>query len=132
MSFFARVDEVVCHTDLVVDRPRGSTDPRRPGARLPLDHGYLAGTTAIDRAGIDVLIGSSERTGVVGALLTAQQSADEQADPAARVGVTLLMDCTEDEIETARAYVEQVLGAGSELVLRPSGWLARLPVARRG
>jgi coenzyme F420-0:L-glutamate ligase/coenzyme F420-1:gamma-L-glutamate ligase len=57
-DFWDYLDRLVAESQVVVDRPRGSTHPRYPGLVYPLDYGYLEGTTMVDGGGIDVWVGS--------------------------------------------------------------------------
>ena len=56
-EFWEYLDQLVTHHTLVIDRPRGSHHPRYAELVYPLDYGYLAGTTTVDGAGLDVFLG---------------------------------------------------------------------------
>ena len=58
------------HPLITIDRPMGSTHPRYPGSRYPVDYGFLAGTTSMDAGGVDIWVGSLGEKRVVGALCT--------------------------------------------------------------
>ncbi|MBI5565736.1 MAG: inorganic pyrophosphatase [Chloroflexi bacterium] len=57
-TFWSTLDRLVAESQLVIDRPHGTSHPRYPEFIYPLDYGYLEGTTAADGDGIDVWIGS--------------------------------------------------------------------------
>lgn len=96
--FWDIVDRLVATSEILIDRPKGSTHPRYPALIYPLDYGYLAGTTAGDGQGIDVWRGSATGQGVVGVVTTADAFKRDAE-------VKILLDCTEDEIETITAFL---------------------------
>jgi len=57
-AFWTHLDALLCSSELVIDRPRGSAHPRSPAVIYPLDYGYLKGTASGDGEGIDVWRGS--------------------------------------------------------------------------
>jgi len=57
-EFWTCIDELLRGSRVVIDRPKGSVHPRYPSNVYPLDYGYLEGTSAADRGGIDVWVGS--------------------------------------------------------------------------
>ena len=105
------LEVLVATSEIVVDRPAGSTHPRFPDVHHPLDHGYLAGTDGGDGAGIDAWIGSLPGRRLVGALLTVDL---EKRDAEAK----LLLGCTGAEIATIlRAH--DIGAQAAVLVSRP-------------
>lgn len=52
---------MVCSSEIVIDRPRGSVHPKYPDFIYRVDYGYLKNTTSMDGAGIDIWVGSGER-----------------------------------------------------------------------
>ena len=56
--FWQRLDALLERSQIVIDRPKGSTHPRFSDIVYALDYGYLAGTTSTDGEGIDVWLGS--------------------------------------------------------------------------
>ncbi len=52
--FWAAAEHLVATSEIVVDRPKGSSHPMVPEAIYPVAYGYLKGTTAIEGEGIDV------------------------------------------------------------------------------
>ena len=57
-SFWTALDSLVCESEIVIDRPKGSHHPRYPEIVYPVDYGYLKNTTAMDGGGIDVWRGT--------------------------------------------------------------------------
>ncbi len=53
-SFWKAVDSLVCESEIVIDRPKGSHHPRYRELVYPVDYGYLKNTTTMDGGGIDV------------------------------------------------------------------------------
>ncbi|WP_019201919.1 hypothetical protein [Tsukamurella sp. 1534] len=110
-GFFAALDELARTSEVIVDRRAGTAHPRFPRAVYPLDYGHLVGTTSGDGQGIDVFIGTATGSGVVAVLLTADATKRDAE-------IKVLLDCTEDELERARAFLCDVLGIGGHLVPR--------------
>src|SRR5437763_8416404 len=68
--FWELADHLVATSQIVIDRPAGSTHPRVPEVGYPLDYGYLDGTSGGDGEGIDVWRGSLPDARVTGAIMT--------------------------------------------------------------
>ncbi len=67
-KFWAAAEQLLATSEIVIDRPKGSTHPRIPEAIYPVAYGYLKGTAGGDGEGIDVWVGSltpGTLTGVV-------------------------------------------------------------------
>ncbi len=60
-EFWRILDELVSRSELVIDRPKGSSHPRYPAIVYAVDYGYLKDTTAMDSGGIDVWRGTAVR-----------------------------------------------------------------------
>ena len=60
-EFWKALDELLSNSEIVIDRPRGSTHPRFPNFIYKVDYGYLKDTTSMDGAGIDVWVGSGDK-----------------------------------------------------------------------
>jgi len=67
-SFWTALDSLVCESEIVIDRPKGSHHPRYPEIVYPVDYGYLKNTTAMDGGGIDVWRGT-DTTGKIDAIV---------------------------------------------------------------
>jgi inorganic pyrophosphatase len=92
-GFWSCLQRLVDGSRLVIDRPKGSRHPRFPELAYPLDYGFLEGTSAADRGGIDVWIGSRPERGLGGVICTVDL---EKRDAELKV----LLGCTEEEIRT--------------------------------
>ena len=62
-EFWIALDKLVAESEIIIDRPRGSSHPRYPDFVYPVDYGYLDNTTSPDGGGIDVWRGS-EKSGI--------------------------------------------------------------------
>ena len=91
MEFWKRFDGLLASSEIVIDRPRGTTHPRYPEVVYPLDYGYLQGTTSGDGNGIDVWRGSMTPGVLVGVVCTVDTLKRDTE-------VKLLVGCTDDEI----------------------------------
>ena len=60
IEFWQYLDKLVNSSSVVVDRPRGTTNPRFPDLIYPLDYGYLQDTISTDQSGIDFWVGDNE------------------------------------------------------------------------
>ncbi len=77
---------------MVIDRPKGSQHPHVPDKIYPLDYGYLEGTTAADRDGIDVWIGSLHSRAANAVVVTIDEK-EQDAE------IKILLGCTEREMQ---------------------------------
>lgn len=57
-SFWHGLDLLMRTSNLIIDRPKGSSHPRYPEFQYPVDYGYLEGTRSMDGQGIDVWQGT--------------------------------------------------------------------------
>jgi inorganic pyrophosphatase len=96
---------LVAASAIVIDRPRGSSHPRYPDVRYPLNYGFLAQTRASDVSGIDVWVGSLPDRRVTGAIVT-MDALKRDAE------VKLLISCTREEAEQALTSHTQGRQAG--------------------
>ena len=60
-GFWKALDELVNHSEIMIDRPQGTAHPRYPDFIYKLDYGYLKDTSSMDGGGIDVWVGSGEK-----------------------------------------------------------------------
>ncbi|BDH55079.1 inorganic pyrophosphatase [Tsukamurella sp. PLM1] len=111
VEFFEALDALARTSQVVIDRPAGTTHPRIPEAIYPLDYGYLDGTTSGDGDGIDVFVGTATGVGVVAVLLTADVKKRDAE-------IKLLFNCTAAEVEDAQSFLSGVLGISGHLVTR--------------
>ena len=61
-DFWNALDELVNTSEIVIDRPKGSAHPRFPDFIYRVDYRYLRNTSSMDGAGIDVWVGSGQKT----------------------------------------------------------------------
>lgn len=91
--FWKFLDELVESSELVIDRPRGSTHPRYTDFIYPYDYGYLHGTISGDGQGIDIWVGSLQHRSVVGVVCAVDlQKRDSETK--------ILLGCHKEEMET--------------------------------
>ena len=62
-QFWSALDTLVRQSEIVIDRPRGSSHPRYPDFVYPVDYGYLKSTASMDGGGIDVWLGTGDGGG---------------------------------------------------------------------
>ena len=91
-DFWKSLDELVNTSEIVIDRPKGSTHPRFPDFIYRVDYGYLRDTTSMDGAGIDVWVGSSEEK-CASAIISSVDFIKGDSE------IKILYACTSDEIE---------------------------------
>jgi len=94
--FWAALDRLLAESSVVIDRPKGSTHPRFPSFRYPLDYGYLDGTSAIDGGGVDVWVGSLPARTVTAVVCTVDLLKRDTE-------TKLLIGCTREEAATVLA-----------------------------
>jgi len=110
-TFFDGLDRMHAMSTVIIDRPAGSTHPRFPTVRYPIDYGYLEGTTGGDGEGVDVFVGSAPGVGVVAAAVTVDLARRDTE-------VKILADCSSVEVDTIADFLTNVLGLCVHLVRR--------------
>ncbi|MGV8984529.1 hypothetical protein [Clostridium sp.] len=60
-EFWRMLDDLVSCSVIVIDRPKGSRDPKYPDMIYEVDYGYLKNTTSMDGGGIDIWRGTEEK-----------------------------------------------------------------------
>ena len=58
-EFWEALDELVSNSQIVIDRPKGSSQPKYKEFIYQIDYGYLKNTSSMDGMGIDVWVGSA-------------------------------------------------------------------------
>lgn len=109
--FFAALHRLVESSEVVVDRPRRTAHPRIPEAVYPVDYGYLSGTTSADGEGIDVFLGTGDRSEVTGVILTADAMKRDAE-------IKVLLGCTVEEAAAVQRFITNALEIGGLLVAR--------------
>ena len=88
-DFWNALDELVCHSQIVIDRPKGSAHPRFPDFIYRVDYGYLKNTTSMDGSGIDIWVGSGEKQ--IDAIMCIVDLMKKDSE------IKILLGCTEEE-----------------------------------
>lgn len=57
-DFWSALETLVASSEIVIDRPKGSSHPQYPDFIYKVDYGYLKNTSSMDGAGIDVWVGT--------------------------------------------------------------------------
>jgi inorganic pyrophosphatase len=89
-SFWKFLDSIIQSAEMVIDRPKGSSQPRHASITYPLDYGYLKGTSSGDGNEIDVWRGSLNEEKLDAVVCTVDLLKRD-------VEVKLLLGCTEAE-----------------------------------
>ncbi len=95
-NFWQILDTLVATSEIIIDRPKGTTHPRHPDILYPLDYGYLQNTTSGDGAGIDVWIGSLPQKDITAIILTVDLVKRDSE-------VKILLGCTPEDSQTILA-----------------------------
>ena len=61
VEFWNALDELVNNSEIIIDRPKGTSHPKYPDFIYRVDYGYLKDTTSMDSAGIDVWVGNGDK-----------------------------------------------------------------------
>ena len=57
-EFWNYLQQLVETSQIVSDRPKGSTHHRFQNDQYPVDYGFLSGTTSKDSGGVDIWVGT--------------------------------------------------------------------------
>lgn len=90
-DFWNALDQLVNTSEIVIDRPKGSSHPKYPDFVYRLDYGYLKDTSSMDGAGIDVWVGSGEKKADAIMCIVDLLKKDSE--------IKILLGCTEEEKE---------------------------------
>lgn len=88
-DFWNALDELVNNSEIIIDRPKGTSHPKYPDFLYRVDYGYLKDTSSMDGTGIDVWVGSSEKT--VNAIICIVDLIKKDSE------IKILIGCTEEE-----------------------------------
>ena len=108
-KFWAAAEQLVATSEIVIDRPKGSTHPRIPDAIYPVAYGYLKGTSAGDGEGIDVWVGSLTPGTITGVVCTFDLRKRDAE-------LKLLLGCTAAEASVILSFLNQ--GQMAAIVIR--------------
>ena len=88
-DFWEALDTLVNTSEIVIDRPKGSTHPKYPDYIYKVDYGYLRDTSSMDGGGIDVWVGSGEKQ--IDAIMCIVDLIKKDSE------IKILIGCTEEE-----------------------------------
>ena len=88
-EFWNALDKLVTNSEIVIDRPKGTSHPKYPNFIYRVDYGYLKDTSSMDGAGIDVWVGSGEKK--VDAIMCIVDLVKKDSE------IKILIGCTEEE-----------------------------------
>ncbi len=88
-DFWDALDELVNSTEIIIDRPKGTSHPKYPNFIYRVDYGYLKDTSSMDGSGIDVWVGSSKKK--VDAVMCIVDLMKKDSE------IKILIGCTEEE-----------------------------------
>lgn len=89
IEFWDALDELVDNSEIVIDRPKGTSHPKYPDFIYRVDYGYLKDATSMDGAGIDVWVGSGEKN--VDAIMCIVDLLKKDSE------IKILIGCTDEE-----------------------------------
>lgn len=88
-EFWNALDELVNASEIIIDRPKGSSYPKYPDFIYEIDYGYLKDTSSMDGTGIDVWVGTAKKT--VDAIICIVDLMKKDSE------IKILIGCTEEE-----------------------------------
>lgn len=88
-DFWIALDKLVCNSEIVIDRPKGTAHPKFPDFIYHVDYGYLKNTSSMDGAGIDVWVGSGGKQ--IDAIICIVDLLKKDSE------IKILIGCTEEE-----------------------------------
>ncbi len=88
-EFWAAIDKLVSESEIIIDRPKGSSHPKFPDFIYRVDYGYLKNTSSMDGGGIDVWVGSGKREVCAVMCIVDLMKKDSE--------IKILIGCTEEE-----------------------------------
>ena len=89
LEFWNTLDELVNNSEIIIDRPKGTSHPKYPNFVYRVNYGYLKDTTSMDGNGIDVWVGSDEKK--VDAIICIVDLIKKDSE------IKILIVCTEEE-----------------------------------
>ena len=88
-KFWNALDDLIANSEIIIDRPKGTTHPKYPDFIYRVDYGYLKDTSSMGGAGIDVWVGSGEKQ--VDAIMCTVDLIKKDSE------IKILIGCTEEE-----------------------------------
>lgn len=89
-NFWMALDELVYSSEIVIDRPKGTSHPKYPNFIYKVDYGYLKNTSSMDGAGIDVWVGTASEK-YIDAIMVIIDLIKRDSE------IKILISCTEKE-----------------------------------
>ena len=96
-AFWDALDRLVTDSEVIIDRPKGSTHPRYPTFVYPADYGYLKNTASMEGGGIDVWLETDSARRLDAIICTVDLFKRDSE-------IKLLIGCTADE----KAIIHQI------------------------
>lgn len=90
-EFWKAIENIVEQSEIVIDRPIGSSHPRYPHIVYEVAYGYLKGTQSQDGGGIDVWLGT-DGAKIVGLICTVDLLKRDSE-------IKILIGCNQKEID---------------------------------
>lgn len=108
-KLFEKLNQIVKGSKIVIDRAKGSAHPRYPEYIYPLDYGYLDATQSQDGGGIDVWLGSGDRSDIYGILVIVDALKKDSE-------IKILLGCS--EVEAVMALDKSNRGDMAAILIR--------------
>ena len=109
--FWQRLDALLERSEIVIDRPRGSSHPRFPEIIYVIDYGYLDGTTSNDGEGVDVWLGTDSAKRLDAVICTVDLDRGDAE-------LKLMVGCTDEEKEYIERFYNEWPGMGAQIIKR--------------
>ena len=109
--FWQRLDALLERSQIVIDRPKGSSHPRFPDIVYALDYGYLEGTTSADGEGVDVWLGSKVEQQLDAIICTVDLDKGDAE-------LKLLVGCTDEEKKYIECFYNEYPDMGAKIIPR--------------
>ncbi len=88
--FWEYLDKLIEESEVVIDRPKGSSHPKYNSFVYPIDYGYIKGTTSNDSHEVDIWIGSIDNKYLDSVICTVDVLKKD-------IELKLLLGCSEEE-----------------------------------
>ncbi|QAA33685.1 inorganic pyrophosphatase [Clostridium manihotivorum] len=92
MKFWNALDTLVAQSEIIIDRPKGTSHPKYPKFIYEVDYGYLKNTTSMDGSGVDIWRGTDVNQKIDAIMCTVDLNKKDSE-------IKILIGCTEAEIE---------------------------------
>lgn len=102
-NFWGYIDQLIKMSEIVIDRPQGTTHPNFPDFIYPVDYGYLKDTIAIDGGGVDVWQGTAGNKLVDAVICTVDLYKRDSE-------MKILYECTQEEKQKIHEVLNVKMG----------------------